>query len=327
MPWTVDWSVNVNGQDISSGLRSYLIDIEVSDKAGSSSDTCSISIDNSGGAIAMPEEGSFVIVGLAGAIVFEGTVDSVRSTGSRGGGRLLKVSAKGFDSRGKVKEGQSHHKDDSTLGDFLNEAAGKAGFSITVDPELASKQRPYWAADNESFLGLGERLAREFYATFKIRGTQAVFIKRGNDMLGSVSGLVGVNVISWDIAPFTGRHSFTKAKLSWFDRPSASFKEKEVSFDSSRPLPDSAHVVRSHAADESQAGDIGEGRKGEAEREGGEGSVELDLMPEAQAEGLFSLSGAGPGVDGTYRIETVKHKASRDGGATTSLDLKQPKTN
>lgn len=327
MAWSVDWQVSVNGQDMSDKMRPFLIEIEVTDKAGSSSDSCSLKLDDTGGVLEFPAEGSEVSVSLMGMPVFQGIVDDTKSSGSRGGGRILTVNAKGFDTRGKAKEGQDFHKDDATLGDFLQESASKAGYSISVDSSLASKQRPYWSADGESFLGVGEKLAREFNATFKIRGTQAVFVPRNGSLLGSVTGAVGPsgNVINWDISPYTGRQAFTKAKARWFDRKTAKFEEKEVEINSSRPLPDSTNVVRSLAADEGQATDLAEGRKSEAEREGGQGSVELDLEPSAQAEAMFTLTGARAGVDGTYRIETVKHKASRSGGATTSLDLKQPK--
>lgn len=76
--------------------------------------------------------------------------------------------------------------------------------------------------------------------------------------------------------------------------------------------------------DESQAESVGDARKREAEREGGEGSVEMALTVEAQAEASFILSGARAGVDGEYRIASVRHKADRGGGSTTSLEVKQP---
>lgn len=324
--WSVEWTVSVNGQDMTSAMRSFLLEIEVTDKAGTASDTCALKLDDTDGMLEFPAEGSEVAVSINGVPVFDGTVDDTKSDGSRGGGRVLTVSAKGFDTRGKIKEGQNFHMDDASLGDFLQKSAAKAGYSVTVDSSLASKQRPYWSAREESFLGVGQRLAREFNATFKIRGTQAVFVPRGSTMLPGVTGTVGPggNVINWSISPYTGRQSYTKAKARWFDRKTAKFEEKEVEIKSSRPLPDSTHSIRSLAADEAQATDLAEGRKTEAEREGGQGSVELDIEPTAQAEAMFTLSGARSGVDGSYRIETVKHKASRSGGATTSLDLKQP---
>lgn len=331
MPWAVSWKVIVDGRDVTSHMRPFLLDIEITDKDGTASDTCSLTFDDTDGQALLPKDGAKVQVFLQGALKFAGTVDSVKSSGSRGGGRLLKVNAKGFDSRGKVKEPQSFHKDDASLGDFIRQAGRQAGISnVIVGDKLASITRDYWAADGESFLHLGQRLAREFNATFKIRagegGDVAVLVPRGETALGAVRGVVGPggNIISWDIAPFTGRKVFTKGKVSYFDRESASFKSEEIEFDLDRDLPEAANIMRSTAANKDQARDIAEARKSEAKREGGEGSVEMDLEIAAQAEAPFLLTGARPGVDGTYRIVSVKHKASRSGGSTTSLELKQP---
>ncbi|MGY6709690.1 MAG: phage late control D family protein [Rhizobiaceae bacterium] len=330
MSWKVSWQVFVDGRDMSSAMQPFLIDIEVVDKDGTASDTCSLTFDDTGGQILLPRDGAKVRVLLQGVQVFFGTVDSVRSTGSRSGGRQVSVSAKGMDSRGKIKEPQGFHKDDASLEEFLGEAAEKAGLAgVRVLGRLRSIRREYWAADGESFIHLGQRLAREFAATFKIRATE------GGDMavltpleheepLPVVTGRVGGNVISWDIAPFTGRRVFTRARARWFDRETGAFREKEIEFDLDRDLPEATNVIRSPAHDEDQADADIEARKAEAEREGGEGTVDLDLAPEAQAEGKFVLVGARPGVDGTYRITSVRHRASRSGGSTTGLDIKQP---
>ncbi|WP_223479264.1 phage late control D family protein [Oricola indica] len=329
MPWKVDWRVLVNGQDMSGEMARFLTSISVTDQAGTESDRCSLAFDDRDAQLRLPGDRSAVAVYLQGVQVFNGIVDSVRSSGSRGSGRAINVTAKGYDVKGKAKEPQSFHSDDASLKDFLGKAAEAAGFSLKIDDELGAITRDYWAADGESFVHLGERLAREFYATFKLRGTEAVFVPRGSDpglpaIIGTVGREFNGNVISWDIAPLTGRRQFTKAEVRWFDRESASFKTKEVEFSTDRDLPDSANKIRTTAADEAQAGDVGEARKSEAEREGGEGSVDLDLAVEAQAEAQFILTGARPGVDGTYRIVSVTHTANRSSGATTSLQLKQP---
>ncbi len=328
MPWTVEWRVTVDGRDMSAGMRSYLLDIEVTDKDGLASDTCSLTFDDTDGHLLLPKDGAKLSVFLQGAPIFAGTVDSVRSSGSRGGGRLLKVSAKGFDSRGKVKEPQGFHKDDATLKDFLGQAAKQAGLAgVRIGGDLGSIRRDYWAADGESFLQVGQKLAREFDATFKIRvgeaGDIAILQPRDETPLAAVTGMVGVNVISWDIEPFSGRKSFTRARVRYFDRKEAAFKTEDVAFDKDS-APEATNLVRIAAADKDQAKAIGKARKSEAGRETGGGTVEMDLTVTAQAEAPFLLSGTRAGVDGTWRIVSVRHSASRSGGATTSLELKQP---
>ncbi|MFS2324048.1 late control D family protein [Brucella sp. H1_1004] len=329
--WKVIWRVIVDGNDMTSAMRPYLIDIEITDKDGSTSDTCSLTFDDADGQVELPKDGASVEVFLNQVSKFKGTVDSVRSSGSRGGGRTLRVSAKGFDSRGKVKQPLLFHKDNATLQEFMDDAAKRSDISsIKLDPDFAKIRRDYWSADSESFFHLGEKLARELGGTFKMQGDQAVLAKQGEGKsvtgvhLPTIKGIVGVNVISWDIAPFKGRRSFTKAKVRYFDRNAADFKSKDVEFDLDRDLPESTNVIRTTAGDESQADNVAEARKREAEREGGEGNVEMDLTVEAQAEATFDFSGARAGVDGKYRISSVRHKADRGGGSTTSLEIKQP---
>ena len=41
-------------------------------------------------------------------------------------------------------------------------------------------------------------------------------------------------------------------------------------------------------------------------------------------DGLCIVTGARPGVDGSWRIESVTHSYSRGGGFVTQLSLKQP---
>ncbi|SMD18054.1 late control D family protein [Rhizobium sp. RU36D] len=328
MAWSVEWAVWIDGENMTSGMTPYLTKISVSDKDGSAGDTCSLEFDDSGGQLKLPSDESSIEIFLQGASAFQGKVDSVRSTGSRGGGRILAFTGKGFDPKGKAKQLQSHHLDGGTLQQFMDKVARNAGLSsIVIDPAFAEITRDYWSANGESLLHVGQKLARELGGTFKIRGDQAVLAKRGQGLsatgaaLPTVIGVVGQNVISWNITPLTGRGKFSKTKVRYFDRETASFKEVEVETGIDA---DATDEVRTAVADKDQAQSIAEARKSEAEREGGQGSVELDLDVTAQAEGTFVMVGARPGVDGQYRISGSTQKADRNGGATTSLEIKQP---
>lgn len=334
MPWKVDWKVFVDGEDVTSAMKPFLMKISISDKDGSASDSCSLELDDSGGQVKLPAEGAGVEVFLQGVSAFSGKVDSVRSKGARGSGRTLSVGAKGFDVKGKAKEPQSHHMDDASLQEFLDKAAKGAGLKgITIDPAFAGIVRNYWSASSESFLHLGQKLARELGGTFKIRGDQAVLAKRGQGLSATgqpLPTIVGIapppnstdgNVINWDIAPLEGRAKFARTKARYFDRATASFKEIEVE---TGVEAEATSEVRTTVADEDQAKAVAEGRKTNSEREGGQGSVEMDLDATAQAEGTFILRGARPGIDGVYRISGVDKKADRSGGATMRLEIKQP---
>lgn len=326
--WKVKWGVVIDGQDLTNAWAPTLIDISVTDKAGEASDSCDLTVDDTGGQIRIPSERMPIQVILDGARVFSGFVEKPQWSISRSAGRLLKIKAKGLDTGGKAKEPQAFHLDDTDLAGYLTKLAEGAGINIRVDPDLGALQQDYWAADGESFIAVGERLARKFGGTFKIRGDQAIFAKRGEGLspmgqaMGTIDAIVGKNVISADITPKDPRRQFSAGRARWFDRASASFKESDLDF-GNHDL-DALHLVRNLSADKGEADAVLDARKRDGKREGGTGSVQLDLTVGAVVGGKCRIVRARPGIDGTYLIETVKHSASRTGGATTSLDLKQP---
>ncbi|NKC48099.1 hypothetical protein HED54_05490 [Ochrobactrum anthropi ATCC 49188] len=130
------YQVKVAGQDISSKLLPILISLETTDKEGSSSDTASISIDDKDQVIRFPKTGdpmsvSFGWEGEGLSVVFTGTVDEVQSSGSRGGGRVLSISAKGIDTQSKVKQHQHLNIDKANLETALKRRASKRALPIS----------------------------------------------------------------------------------------------------------------------------------------------------------------------------------------------------
>lgn len=326
--WQVDWKVVVGGNDVTAAWRPVLLSISINDQAGETSDSCELQIDDSGGQVRLPSKRSPVAVSLNGSAVFSGFVEKVSSNGSRDGGRTLNVSAKSMDSGSKVKEPQNFHMDDADLGTFLGELADRAGLSLKVDDELAAYRQDYWAADGESLIAMGQRIARKFGGTFKIRGDQAVLAKRGagaapgGKALSTIEAIAGRNLIDWSISPREPRRQFASGQARWFDRGKAAIQTVDLDFGIADAF--AGNVLRPTLADADEAEAVLDARKRESEWEGGKGSVNLDLALGAAVEGSCRVIGTRPGVDGTYVIASVKHSANREGGAKTALELKQP---
>ncbi len=326
------YSIIVGGQDITQNLSPVLISLSVTDKAGVSSDSASIEIDDTGGRIVLPSHGSLVLISLGWegqgmGRVFEGTVDDIRASGSRSG-RTLSISAKGMDTRGKAKQGQRRHFDDTTIGDAMKKAGSFAGLTVSVDGSLASIRRPYIALDDESFVAFGERIAKEVGGTFKIVGKRAILAKRNGGQAASggalpaVTAAWGVNLHDYDIAPILGRPVEKQALSRWYDMRKADWKSKTA--DTGTEGGQTVKPGRFPEPDEDRAGEQTKADAAESDRKSGEGSVTIEGNIAAQPEGTCVVSGCRPGVDGTYRIDTVNHEYSR-GGFTTSLELRQPK--
>lgn len=319
--------VTVAGTNITTTLSPVLISLSVSDKVGTHSDTASLEIDDTEGRIILPQIGAPVIIALgwqdAGVrVVFTGTVDEVKSSGSRGSGRTLSISAKGMDTTKKPKEGQQRHFDDKKVEDILKEAGKTAGVTeVEIDPSLASITRKYFEMRDESFIHMGERLAREIGGNFRVSGTKAIMSKRGGTYTAAVVAAWGRNLHSWNISPALGRTQFNKVRARWYDPKKAEWQEKE---EETKLSVDARHDHRYSKANEDEAGQQTGSDKATSERDAGEGSVTIEGNTEAIPDGLCLIQGARPGVDGAYRIESVTHTYSRGGGFVTQLSLKQP---
>ena len=321
------FTVTVAGTNITTTLLPVLISLTVSDKVGTHSDTANLEIDDTNGRIVLPQIGAPVIVALGWEgegvrVVFTGTVDEVRSSGSRGGGRTLSIVAKGMDTTKKPKEGQQRHFDDSTVKDILSQAGETAGVTeLEIDPSLASISRKYFEMRDESFIHMGERLAREIGGNFRIQGTKAIMSKRGGAYTSAVVAAWGRNLHSWDISPALGRTQYKTLRARWYDPKKAEWQETE---EGTSLAVDARHDHRYAKPDEDEAKQQTGSDRATSERDAGEGSVTIEGDTAAIPDGLCIVTGARAGIDGPYRIESVTHSYSRGGGFVTQLSLKQP---
>ena len=319
--------VMVAGTNITTTLLPVLISLSVSDKVGTHSDTASLDIDDTDGRIVLPQIGAPVILALGWEgegvrVVFTGTVDEVRSSGSRGGGRTLSIAAKGMDTTGKPKEGQQRHFDDSTVEDILKQAGQTAGVTeIEIDPSLAYITRKYFEMRDESFIHMGERLAREIGGNFRIQGAKAIMSKRGGTYTAAVIAAWGRNLHGWDISPALGRGQYSQVRARWYDPKKAGWQETEEG--TSLPV-DARHDHRYAKPDEGEAKQQTSSDRATSERDAGEGNVTIEGDTAAIPDGLCIVTGTRPGIDGPWRIESVTHSYSRGGGFVTQLSLKQP---
>lgn len=324
--------VEVNGTDYTSRFDPLVKSIDVTDKDGLTSDTCSITLADTEGSIIFPSEGDRlkVYLGIDGAagLVFSGFIDEVTESFSKGGGFEMKIGAKGVDSRSKAKEPMQKHKDDAKFGDVAKEWGRAAGLDmVMVSEALASIQSTYWAMQGESFIHWGQRVARDIGATFKIQDGKAMFVETNGGKTASGQTLPTIvaawadNLLSGEISPVVSRPRHKKVTARYYDPKAAKWKETDAEISDSGSEAD--HIPRFTAPDEETAKRKAKALKTRSERNSGEGSVTILGTPDAKPEGICQIVGVRPGVDGSYRIEGVTHKLTRS-GYTTSLDLKQP---
>jgi phage protein D len=181
---------------------------------------------------------------------------------------------------------------------------------------------------HESFMSWGQRMAQELGASFKIIGRRGVFaplnegISASGKMLTPITGASGANLLDWDITPVRGRPQFGHAVERHYDIASAQWNEVRhaidnlgVDMDFRAPL---GTANAENAAQRAKAAGKG------VERAAGDGSATILGDPAAEPEAKFILTGARPGIDGEYTIDSLTHSLDKSSGFTTSLQLVRP---
>lgn len=323
--------VSLAGQNITDRIRPILLDLKIVDKAGATSDTAQIALDNTDGQLVVPPSGSLMVIDLDGrAAAFTGKIDDPKSSGARGQGRTIAISAKSMDTRGNLKTPRQKSWEDKTLGDILPEAGKLAGLSdVQVHSDFASITREHTWMDGHNFVAFGHELAAEYGATFKIFKDVGVFVPRGQGLSASGQALPkivaewGRNLISWsDVSPDIGRPQFREVAGRWYDLDEATWKNEVESVSGANVDGSQALAAARENQDTAKAAAGSEAK--ESERAKGAGRVEIDGDITAQAEAEFELIGADPYVDGTYKVAGVTQQLNRQRGFITNCDLAQP---
>lgn len=332
MPWKTEWSVSVDGKDASAAMNDYLISIELDEKEGGSGDTADLVLDDTDGRNILPRAGARVIIVLGGQQKFDGWTEEPEWSYARGAGRTINVHCVSHDSRGKVKDPQRWHQDGGTLADFLTRAAKEAGLAgISVAKSLAAIERPWWSADGASFLHLGQRMAKELGAIFQVRGDRAIFAERGSGASASGAALATVTfdcaaeqVIRVSGTPFTGRENRTEVKGRWFDRQAGKWRVETVEVEPIPGGPSSKAELHFPRADSDGAKKGASGRKNAAAHDKGSLSVESDLRLDVPIGSPVTIVNARPGVDGSWKAKSARHKLDRHGGGHSTFELARP---
>ncbi len=333
-----NYQIVIDGADVSANFGPVLESLTLTDSDGGKSDTLDIVLNDQGGQLVLPRKGAPIQASIwwevvpsfsiEGAVTFSGATDEPKSTGSRWRGLQLAISAKSADLTGNGKQKKNRQQDQATFGAVAQQWGSEAGYTVMVDPSLASIQRDYWAMHNESFLNWGRRTARELGATFKTAFPKAVFVPRnsGNSASGQALPMLPIiapgNLISWDVTPTAAAAAYANSRAFYFDQPSGLWKVASQSTGIPGAAVDFTETFKS--ADQTRAQNRANSNADDSSRKAGGGSFEIYGDPRALSQANCSVSGARPGVDGSYRIKTARHVYSRGGGWGCSIEVEQP---
>lgn len=325
-----DFQVLVNSQDVTSRFEPYLKTLEINRASGEAADSCSLALSDQTGAIVLPNERAAIVVRINGQQAFDGFVSDVDYSFSKSSGRELSLDASSVDQGSKVKEPRLQHKDDATFEDVAKEWGEKIGLAVTVAGSIASLTRPYWLSQSESFLAWGQRIAREIGASFKVLGERAYFVGLNEGLsasgrnLSPINAVWGDNLIGGNISPIVSRPKFKDVEIRYFDMTSGEYKT--VNAGTGIADVDAALRTVISASSEEQANEKAKADGKLSDRERGSGTINILGNVLAEPEAICNVSGVRPGIDGGYRISSVKHTLAKGSGFTTAITVKQPQS-
>lgn len=346
-PWVGDVSqshrrkaycrVWVGTREVTDKLQPFLLSLRILDGMAPGPG-CEVELDDRDGRLDIPKRGEKVKaiigwMGEAGVVTFEGAIHDVESSGQKEEGRKLYVKCTGgnFTHTAIQSPMQGHAGAGAPPGqsvgepvtflDWISQAAARAQIDgVSVHPTLAAITRHYWSQNNESFLNLGERLRREFGATFRMVNGIAEFSIPGYNANGTRGGVVeavwGKNLIMWRVHPWIARAAWPRGQQQFFSHVQGTWQTLAQNF--GFPLPASltqsvyqlpAPAPNSQEAEQANGG-VSQGQWW------GQGRIVLNGEPAAAFNGTVVVRGARPGVDGEWLISLAEHRYSRQGYVT-----------
>lgn len=322
--------LTIDGEPVSELFWSRLIQVTVTDKEGTRSDTIDLELEAGPPYLALPRKKAlikcwlgYVETGVEFMGAFEADEPELHFLPY-----TLKVQGKSADMRSGLKEHTEQHWDDTTFGAVVDELARKAGLTAQVAPRIAQFRGKdgYFIIESESPVHWIERQAQRLNGLFAIKDGKLIVADKGTgETPGGAS--VGALVINPQMiikgtgsVKFTSREQVKEVRAGYHDLDAA---ERKYETAEANPQADTAYTLRHPYANKEEAQAAAQSRAKELQRSADTTSVTIEGLPYAKGGVPFSYSGIHPEVDGLpFVIETGTHSFAKGGGYTTAIQGK-----
>lgn len=321
------FTIIADGADITAAIQSRLLSLNLTDKQGVSSDTLTITIDDSDGVLRFPKKGAKLEVSigyLEGPLTKMGSfvVDEVEVSGPP---NTMTIQAKAASMGGQIKAPRERSWHDKKLGEIAKTIAKENDLTPVVEAESAKIEIEH-ADQTDSDLNFLTRLCADNGQVMSIKDGK-LYIKPIGDGKGAGGKsmpkviLTAQMITSWR-AQVADRNEFKSVKAYYQDVAKA--ERKSVTSGSGKPELTLKHTYASKGNAERAAKSALE----TSTAAGGEISINMPGNPAIKPEQKLVVSGVRQGIDGIeYTIAEVGHSIDGGGYKTTiKADLGSKKT-
>lgn len=219
-----DFSISVEGADLTGTISKRLVDLTISDKRGFEADELSLTLDDADGLLALPRRGARVSVAIGfreTGLVDKGTfiVDELTHTGAPD---RLTIRARSADFHASLNEQKRRSFSNKSLGQILATIAGDHGLQPALSEALAWANPGHINQTSESDGHLLTRLGRQFDAIATVKAGRLLFMPMSRGTTAGGSALPGVTIHRQDGDSHTyqnleGNSDYSGVKANWYD--------------------------------------------------------------------------------------------------------------
>ncbi|QFT56587.1 contractile injection system protein, VgrG/Pvc8 family [Microbulbifer sp. THAF38] len=289
------------------------------DKAGHTSDTLSIILDDAEGRLAIPRKGVSITAKLGYdndlQIMPKFVVDEIELSGPH---RQMTITARASNLHEKLKTHKSRSWDNLTLNDLITEICKDNDLTPIVASSLIKHKFHHLDQTNESDMNFLTRLAIEMQAIAKVVGDRLIFVPVGEAKSASGKKLLEVPVSSgecdnWRFTlPDRGRFSGVEAR--WHD-PITATEQLALAGDRSGAVERLPQIKPGRADAESAA----DARLRFLKRQNGKLSFTVDGNPNLRAKTPLRLNDFHQQIDGMWTVDQATHSIGKNQRYTTQV--------
>lgn len=316
-----DFQVIADRNDITDLLRDRLISIRTTDKPGLEADECEIRLDDRDGKVAFPKKGATLEVSLGYVgekLTFIGRyrVDEIEVSGPP---QTIVISGKPANIAATMKSQKRFSWEKVKLADIVGDIARRNKLQ-----QLCSVVAEVPRADqvNESDMHFITRLARTHGATATVKDGKLIVAARGDGKSGSGKQLPEISLKRDDLADysftFPDRNLYGAAQANWHNTKTGA-QEVFLLPNPNAPADVAAptHTARHTYPTKEAAAAAAQANLNALNRATMTGRIELERgRADIGAEKWVKVGGIKQDVDGTYLIESVEQRYSKQSWVT-----------
>lgn len=328
------YRIEKDGLDITDNFNDRTVSIEITlGSGGGDNDVFQIVVDDRDWIVDAPAVGAqlsihlgYKEIGLAFMGIYE--IDEITFEGIP---KQIKITGKSASTTNLMKAQAYAQYDNKTVKDIVSSIGQSAGIQVEVHQSLANKKIPFRNQTGISNYHILHELERHFDAVAKVLNGRLVFMPRdiGQDAGGTRMMRLYLephHVANWAVK-HNQRFEFKEVQASWWN------KQKNTREWIKAPVAqgaeeDAPYRVNREFASQQEAQEYANARAKQLFRATGEAKAMLakgDPWVREQMPVVFA--NFREGVNGSYIIETVTHKYTKQGALTTEFTARNPGDN